>query len=171
MRLYSSSINESDLELLYKLNQQNVPELGSLESIAGLDSLIKKSFKILILKEINKIIGFCLLFKEDSSYDSPNYLHFKNKYNKFLYVDRVVVASSFTGKGGGKLMYNQVFKIAALENLTVCCEVNEKPLNKVSLAFHKNLGFHKTNEKVYAKKKVAFLEKPPLINNWLRLFI
>ena len=58
-------------------------------------------------------------------------------------------------------MYDQVFKIAAHENLTVCCEVNEKPINKVSLSFHKKLGFSKTNEKVYAEKKVAFLEKPP----------
>lgn len=161
MRLCSSSLNESDLELLYKLNQQNIPELGSLESIASLTSLIEKSFKILILKELNKIIGFCLLFKNNSTYSSPNYLHFKNKYNKFLYIDRVVVASSFTGKGGGKLMYDHVFKIAAFENLTICCEVNEKPLNQVSLAFHKKLGFRKTSEKVYVEKKVAFLEKPP----------
>ena len=161
MRLSTCTLNESDLELLYTLNQQNVPELGSLVCTANLKSLIEKSLKILILKELDQIIGFCLLFKEDSSYDSPNYLYFKNKFDKFLYIDRVVVASDFTGNGGGKLMYDQVFKIAALENLTVCCEVNEKPLNKVSLSFHKKLGFSKTNEKVYAEKKVAFLEKPP----------
>jgi uncharacterized protein len=165
MKLCSNTINESNLKLLYKLNQQNVPELGSLDNTDRLKSLIDKSFKILILKELDQIIGFCLLFKEDSSYDSPNYLYFKNKFDKFLYIDRVVVASSFTGKGGGKLMYDQVFKVAASDNLTVCCEVNVKPLNKVSLAFHKNLGFLKTNEKVYAEKKVAFLEKPPLMNN------
>ena len=166
MRLSSTLVNGSDIELLYTLNQQNVPELGALECTASLKSLIKKSFKILILKDLNKIIGFCLLFKEDSSYDSPNYLYFKNKFDKFLYIDRVVVASDFTGKGGGKLMYDQVFKIAAHENLTVCCEVNEKPINKVSLSFHKKLGFSKTNEKVYAEKKVAFLEKPPF-DSWL----
>jgi predicted GNAT superfamily acetyltransferase len=61
-------------------------------------------------------------------------------------------------------MYNQVFKIALEENLRVCCEVNEKPLNEISLAFHKRHGFQKTHEKKYAKKKVAFLEKPPFVN-------
>ena len=162
MKLSLDIANANDITLLYALNQQNIPELGSLDNADHLKSLVEIAFSTIVLKHKNQIIGFCLLFREDSSYVSPNYIYFNTKYDKFIYVDRVVVASDFTCNGGGKLMYNQVFKFALKENLRVCCEVNEKPLNEISLAFHKRLGFQKIHEKEYAKKKVAFLEKPPL---------
>ncbi len=161
MKLSISNLNASEIELLYELNQKNIPELGYLLNSEVLTSLIKNAFLTITLKEENKIIGFCLLFKNGSSYDSPNYSYFNNKYDKFIYVDRVVVASDFTGNGGGKLMYDHVFEMADNEQLIICCEVNEKPLNEVSLAFHRRLGFNKTHEKVYTKKKVAFLERLP----------
>ena len=165
MKLTIGIPNANDIRLLYELNQQNIPELGSLDDADQLKSLIEIAFLTIILKHKNQIIGFCLLFREGSSYNSPNYIYYNTKYDKFIYVDRVVVSSDFTNNGGGKLIYNQVFKIAVEENLTVCCEVNEKPLNEISLAFHKKLGFYKTHEKEYPKKKVAFLEKPPLSNS------
>ena len=162
MKTSSPILNVKEIELLYEINQQNIPELGSLDSADHLESLMKISLKTIVLKYENKIIGFCLLFNEGSSYDSPNYKYFNNKYDKFIYVDRVVVASDFTAKGGGTLMYQDVFNFAKKNKLTVCCEVNEEPVNEVSLKFHKKLDFIKVDEKVYAKKKVAFLEKPPI---------
>ena len=161
MRLSLGVTNANDITLLYELNQQNIPELGSLDSADHLKSLIEIAFSTIVLMHKNQIIGFCLLFREGSSYNSPNYSYFNTKYDKFIYVDRVVVSSDFIGKGGGRLMYQKVFEIAEKNNLTICCEVNEKPLNEISLAFHNKLGFYKTHEKAYAKKKVAFLEKPP----------
>ena len=138
MKTSSPILNVKEIELLYEINQQNIPELGSLDSADHLESLMKISLKTIVLK------------------------YFNNKYDKFIYVDRVVVASDFTAKGGGTLMYQDVFNFAKKNKLTVCCEVNEEPVNEVSLKFHKKLGFIKVSEKVYAKKKVAFLEKPPI---------
>ena len=158
MKISSRMLNVHDIELLYELNQQNVPELGYLDNVSHLKKLIDSSSSIIILQDDNLIIGFCLLFREGCSYKSPNYFYFKNKYNKFIYIDRVVVKSSMIGKGGGRLIYNEVFKRAKKESLPICCEVNIKPLNKGSMLFHEKLDFIKIDEKSYETKKVAFLE-------------
>jgi predicted GNAT superfamily acetyltransferase len=57
-------------------------------------------------------------------------------------VDRIVVAPDHRGRGLGALLYSAVFDAArALGAEDVVCEVNLKPANPESLAFHDRLGF------------------------------
>jgi predicted GNAT superfamily acetyltransferase len=45
------------------------------------------------------IAAFLLAFREGAGYDSVNYRWFAQRYERFLYVDRVVVAPAARGQG------------------------------------------------------------------------
>jgi len=46
------------------------------------------------------------------AYDSPNYLWFRQRYPRFVYVDRVVVARAMRGRGYARLLYAGLFNQA-----------------------------------------------------------
>ena len=43
--------------------------------------------------------AFLLAFDQSAQYDSPNFLWFRSRYPRFVYVDRIVVVSSARGRG------------------------------------------------------------------------
>lgn len=78
-----------------------------------------------------------------STYDSVNYHWFSQRYDSFMYLDRVVVDSSARGRGVGSALYAEVDRrmaaIGGSDHLAL--EVNVDPPNEASLAFHARLGF------------------------------
>jgi predicted GNAT superfamily acetyltransferase len=86
--------------------------------------------------------AFLLAFVQDADYDSPNFLWFRERFDRFLYVDRVIVGQADRRLGLGRLLYEDLFRRAAqLAFARIVCEVNIKPPNPVSDAFHAKLGF------------------------------
>jgi len=86
-----------------------------------------------------------LAFDQDARYDSPNFLWFCARYPRFVYVDRIVVASSARGRGCARRLYRDLFEHAADAGYErVVCEVNSSPPNPASDAFHAALGFVET---------------------------
>ena len=74
--------------------------------------------------------------------DSPNFIWFRARYPRFVYVDRIVVAPSARGRGCARRLYDDLFEHAARAgNDRVVCEVNKTPPNPASNAFHAALGF------------------------------
>ena len=43
-------------------------------------------------RRIGALEAFIMTFDQDARYDSPNFLWFRERYPRFVYVDRVVVA-------------------------------------------------------------------------------
>ena len=43
--------------------------------------------------------------KEHTEYDSPNYLWFRARYPRFVYVDRMAVAEASRGRGYARRLY------------------------------------------------------------------
>ena len=92
--------------------------------------------------ESETVDAFLLAFDQDAQYDSPNFLWFRSRYPRFVYVDRIVVASSARGRGHARRLYDDLFKQAlAAGHDRVVCEVNTQPPNPASDAFHAALGF------------------------------
>jgi predicted GNAT superfamily acetyltransferase len=76
------------------------------------------------------------------AYASPNYLWFRARQSRFVYVDRVVVAQSARGKGHARRLYADLIEQAkAAGHDCIVCEVNSEPPNPASDAFHEALGF------------------------------
>jgi uncharacterized protein len=95
-----------------------------------------------LAQRIGDLDAFLLAFDQDAPYDSPNFLWFRARYPRFVYVDRIVVASSARGRGYARLLYRDLFDRASeAGHERVVCEVNARPPNPESESFHAVLGF------------------------------
>ena len=78
----------------------------------------------------------------DADYDSPNFLWFRQRYERFVYVDRVVTAGAARGRGlAGRLYRELVERARGAGHERIVCEVNADPPNPGSEAFHRKFGF------------------------------
>jgi uncharacterized protein len=86
--------------------------------------------------------AFIIAFDQDADYDSENFLWFRSRFPRFVYVDRVVTDPQARGRGYAATLYNALFEAARTAGHTqVACEVNEDPPNPASDAFHARMGF------------------------------
>lgn len=100
--------------------------------------------------------GFVITFDETSNYDSPNFLWFRDRLERFVYVDRIVVSPAARGRGLARALYGEVFTAALSSGRDrVVCEVNRVPPNPGSDAFHAALGFTETGQGSPAPGKVV----------------
>ena len=147
------------LENLYSLNQENTPEVGSIDDIESFSKLIELSSTSLLAEYENQIIGFIICFRENSIYGSENYKFFNNKKDKFIYIDRVVIKTGFRRMGFGAHIYRLLDELASKDLLPICCEVNSFPKNEISLNFHTKTGFVEVGEKDFNDHSVKYFEK------------
>jgi len=83
-----------------------------------------------------------LAFDQAADYDSENFLWFRARYERFVYVDRVVVAPAARGRRLARLLYEDLFRYARENGIPhVTCEYNIVPRNEPSRRFHDKFGF------------------------------
>jgi predicted GNAT superfamily acetyltransferase len=86
--------------------------------------------------------AFMIAFNEVSVHDNGNLAWFRERHDRFCYVDRVIVAPSARGRGLARMLYGALFEQARVEGrLVVGCEINVVPPNHGSDALHAALGF------------------------------
>jgi uncharacterized protein len=123
---------------LLALNNAHAQELSWLEP-ERLQHLVRESF---YARRIGDLDAFLIAFDQDARYDSPNFLWFRERYPRFVYVDRIVTAASARGRGYAQQLYFDLFEQAARAgHERVACEINLSPPNPGSDAFHAALGF------------------------------
>lgn len=147
------------LENLYSLNQENTPEVGSLDDAESFLKLLELSSTSLLIEYKNQVIGFMICFRENSVYGSENYKFFNDKKEKFIYIDRVVIKSGFRRMGFGTEIYKHIDEAASKNFLPICCEVNSMPRNEISINFHIKNGFTEVGEKNFFDHSVKYFEK------------
>src|SRR6266540_7075437 len=120
------------------LNNEHAQELSWLDA----DRLVELVGRAFLARRIGAVDAFLLAFDQDADYDSPNFLWFRARYPRFVYVDRIVVAPSARGRGHARRLYDDLFQHALRAgHERVVCEVNREPPNPASDAFHATLGF------------------------------
>ncbi len=131
-------ISAADEAAVLALNNAHAVELSWLDA-ARLTRLLGQAFHA---RRIGNLDAFLLAFDQAADYDSPNYLWFRERYARFVYVDRVVAAPAARGRGHARRLYADLFDRArqAGHDLVVC-EVNADPPNPASDAFHAALDF------------------------------
>ena len=83
-----------------------------------------------------------ITFDQSADYDSPNFLWFRDRFARFVYIDRIVVDEAARGLGMARKLYVQLFGLArAVGHDMIACEVNSQPPNPGSDAFHAAMGF------------------------------
>jgi predicted GNAT superfamily acetyltransferase len=149
-----------DLGAVHALNQAAVPHVNSLTPEA-LAELIGQSRFCRVAEVGGAIAAFLLALGPEADYASPNFLWFRERYPRFAYVDRVVVAEQARGRGLGRLLYEALETFARRRAPRLTCEVNLHPPNPGSLAFHRRLGFRQVGiqDTEGGTKTVALLVK------------
>ena len=137
-------LTPTDLDRVLAINDSGVPGVGPIES-AALGHLVGESSIALVatVDDDNAagevVAGFCLVLSPGADYGSVNYRWFCERYDDFVYLDRVAIAPGFQGRGLGRALYDEVERRAAAPWFVL--EVNLRPRNDGSLAFHDRLGF------------------------------
>ncbi|MGB0671811.1 MAG: GNAT family N-acetyltransferase [Rhodospirillales bacterium] len=148
----------SDLDWILALNTAFEHQLSVLDA-AGLADLVALSQATWVAGDEG---AFLVILDQDAAYDSPNFRWFKQRYDRFLYVDRIAVSASAQGQGLARALYENLFAEArAQEVKQVLAEVNKVPSNPTSDAFHAALGFEVVGEAHHADrgKTVRFMER------------
>lgn len=103
-----------------------------------------------------------LAFDQDAAYENPNFEWFRDRFARFIYIDRVVVSPAMRGRGLARALYMALFRRAAsLKHSRVVCEINLDPPNPASDAFHAALGFEQVGQAVLprAGKTVRYFSR------------
>ena len=156
-----AQIEASDFEDILILNEASVPHVNSI-SQSELKRLGEQSTAFIKVVEEGKLAGLVIALAPGEAYQSVNYRWFSGNYDKFLYIDRIMVSEDFRRRGVATLIYDELAKVCRrLELQRLTCEVNIKPPNPGSLVLHERIGFKQadTQETDGGKKEVSLLVK------------
>ena len=133
-----AAIPPSMLARVLALNNTFATELSWLDA-GRLRAMAAQAF---YARRIGDGAAFLLAFDQGAEYHSPNYLWFRDRYPRFVYVDRVAVSHAARRRGYARRLYTDLIAHATAAGHTViACEVNSDPPNPASDAFHASLGF------------------------------
>jgi predicted GNAT superfamily acetyltransferase len=92
------------------------------------------------------LAGFLIALRENAEHDSPNFLWFRERFPRFLYIDRIVIARNNRRHGLGRVFYCDVQSYAEVRVPQLACEVFLEPRDDATLLFHGSFGFHEVGQ-------------------------
>jgi predicted GNAT superfamily acetyltransferase len=149
----------ADEAAILALNRAHVAETSPLDA-AELRSLLAQAFHVGTCDRGRE--AFLVALDQGASYSSPNFQWFKSRHERFVYIDRIIVAPSQRGRGLARLLYEELIAAAArARHVLIGCEVNVAPPNPASDAFHAALGFSEVGRATLpgAAKRVRYLTR------------
>lgn len=154
------SVAESDLEDVLCLNEASVPAVNSVD-LEQMQWFVVNAAHFRVAENDGRFAGFLIGMRPGTTYASPNYRWFSERYRDFGYIDRVAVAADAQRLGVATALYRD-FEASlprAVEVLT--CEVNIEPPNESSMRFHESFGFRTvgTQSLENGRKQVALMAK------------
>jgi len=116
------------------------------------------------------LAGFLIALMPDATYDSPNFLWFRERYPEFVYIDRIVIAGAHRGAGLGRIFYADVQSFAEVRSPLIACEVFVTGGRDPALLFHGSFGFHEVGQQVVPGigLRAAYLVKDLCSWPWVR---
>ncbi len=157
----------ADSARVLEINRAEVPAVGEVTA-DELAHLVDQSSMSLVVESgvdaRHEVVGFCIVMAPGAAYHSVNYRWFSDRYDDFIYLDRVAISPRFQGAGLGRRLYAEVERLGATRFPTAThflLEVNLRPRNDASLAFHERLGFAEVGQQETPKGAlVSMLAKP-----------
>lgn len=145
------SMTPADLAEVIPANNAEIPAVSHLHE-EKLELLVEIAETALVAEVGEAFAGFVLALPAESDYTSPNYDWFVDRFDEFVYIDRIVVSPGNQGLGIGRSLYDGV--IAASDASLLVSEVNTDPRNDQSLAFHDRYGFTGVGSMVYGEDQI-----------------
>jgi predicted GNAT superfamily acetyltransferase len=152
------TVSSEHLATILANNERFVHWLSPL-NMADLEQLIAAASYV---RQIGAGEGVLIGFRADSSHQSDNLTWLRDRFDDFVYIDRVIIGENAQGQGYGRKLYQDYEAYAREQNIPrMVCEVNTIPDNPVSHKFHLRLGFHPCGEMEMKNgtKRVRYYEK------------
>ena len=137
------NIEIADVARVLEINNANTPGVSEL-TLSELETDIKNCLHALAIdNEHGEVCAFCITFAPDAPDAGANHQWFADRFESFVYLDRIAIDSNHQNSGLGALLYQTVEQrmLDSAEHSLLCCEVNLEPPNPGSLRFHKRIGF------------------------------
>ncbi len=149
-----------DVERILRINNAAVPNVNELSEVT-LETLANQACYFRVAENGGQIAGFLLAMRPQATYESTNFTWFKEHFDDFVYIDRVVVDGDFRGHGIGNIFYADIHSYAEQVAPRLTCEVNLEPRNETSLLFHAAHGFAEVGQQRTdgGNKKVSLLAR------------
>ena len=159
-------VSVSDLDEVLALNEASVPHVNSL-TLRELQWFHGYAQYFRLTRHEGRIVGLLPVASQGHGlgpgldYGSPNYRYFCARHEAFGYVDRVVVTPEAQRLGIASRLYEDYAATLRGFSPVMTCEVNLRPSNPGSLAYHERHGFVRiaTQETEGGSKEVALMEK------------
>ena len=137
------NIEIADLARVLEINNANTPGVSEL-TMSELETDIENCLHALAIdNKHGEVCAFCITFAPDAPDAGANHRWFAERYESFVYLDRIAIDSDYRNRGLGVQLYQSVeYKmLQSAEHSMLCCEVNLEPPNPGSLRFHHRIGF------------------------------
>jgi predicted GNAT superfamily acetyltransferase len=137
------NIEITDVARVLEINNANTPGVSEL-TLSELETDIKNCLHALAIdNEHGEVCAFCITFAPDAPDAGVNHQWFADRFESFVYLDRIAIDPTYQNLGLGALLYQSVEQqmIASTQHSLLCCEVNLEPPNPGSLRFHHRIGF------------------------------
>lgn len=149
-----------DHPAVLSMNNGATPHVNAL-SKRSLAWIIAQAEYFRVADDATGLAGFVLAMRPGLDYGSLNYRWFGDRGGDFLYLDRIVVAERARRLGVGRALYDDITAFARGRWPRIALEVNLRPPNPGSLAFHERMGFRQVGVRVEddGTKAVAMMER------------
>lgn len=148
----------ADWPTVLALNEASVRELSPLDE-TRLQYILELAHAALVVEREGEVAAFAIAIAPGTPYDSANYRWFAERYERFLYLDRIAVGAAHRRHGLGALLYDAMEEAARPFGQMVC-DVNVKPRNDASLGFHAARGYEDVGRLEHGQvKTVALMRK------------
>jgi len=155
------SILKSHRPKILRMNAEFVHWLSPLDD-DGLDDLLALAqYK----KQIADGAGVLIGYGHDVDYDHKNLAWLRPRFERFFYIDRVIIAANAHGNGYARQLYEDFEREARRRGLPrLGCEVNTRPDNPGSHAFHLAMGFRAIGDEDYPAYNASLRYYEKLLN-------
>lgn len=155
--VYIRDAREQDYAAILTYNAADVEMLSPLDDADALKRLVAHADAFWVAEVDGQVAGFLVAMREGSGYWSSNYSWFQERYDRFLYVDRIVVGQEFRGHGIARAFYTALTERAKTADAPrITAEIDIEPVyNAASMAFHASKGFAEVGQKPYGDVTVS----------------
>ena len=150
----------ADRAAIERINREGQPGVNPM-SAEEIDACLAKATLFRVAESAGEPCGYLLAFGAGFASIGEEYAWFSARHPAFLYVDQIAVARAAWGQGVAAALYAELEREARARGIAhLVCEVNLRPENPRSLAFHRRQGFREAGRlEVSDGRSVALLER------------
>lgn len=135
----------ADIPEIVAINNATVPAMNE-QQVETMQWLVDHATYARVAFDDQGVLAFLLGLERGTPYKSLNYRWFSDRYESFLYVDRIAVAERGRRMGVGSALYDDMAAFARGRWNCILAEINLDPPNPESIEFHARHGFESVGE-------------------------